>query len=228
MIGILAALIISWLLLWFFEKKHITALGIGITGSRMRDLGWGFAGAAVCCVVYHLLSRFHWKWNASFSLFGFFKSTWWVLKSVLFEEIVFRGALLFIAIKKIGVTKACWLSAICFGVYHIFSYQVFGSVGTALLVFFMTGVVGLALAYAFAYTKSLYLPIGLHVGWNLINIIVFSSGPLGAQLFVKGSGGGLQGTYSLLVFIFQIVALPLFVWWYIAMFHKNKKGSSQQ
>lgn len=42
MTGIIVELIISLLLLWFFEKQHLTVLGIGIHAKRMRDLGYGF------------------------------------------------------------------------------------------------------------------------------------------------------------------------------------------
>ncbi len=37
------------------------------------------------------------------------------------------GEDLYIAIKKLGVTKACILSAICFGIYHWFSHEVIGN-----------------------------------------------------------------------------------------------------
>ena len=226
MLGIIAALLISWLLLYFFEKKHITALGIGIRSGRMRDLGFGFLGAAVCCLVYHFAGTIHWKLNRAFTIQAFLTGVYFVLKSVLFEELVFRGALLYIAIRKMGILKACLLSALCFGIYHIFSYQLFGNPGMALLVFFMTGVIGLTLAYAFAYAQSLYLPIGLHLGWNIINIIFFSSGPLGKQLLLKEPGTSLQGIPSLLVFIFQLIALPLFTVWYIRKYYGKAKPKS--
>lgn len=222
MLGIIVGFLISWLLLYFFEKKHITALGIGISSKRMRDLGVGLLGAAACCLIYHLAGMLHWKLNKAFTLHALFTGIWYVLKSVLFEELLFRGALLYIAIRKMGILKACILSALCFGIYHIFSYQVLGNPGMALLVFFMTAVIGLTLAYAFAATQSMYLPIGLHLGWNLINIILFSSGPLGKQLLIKGPGSDLHGIPSLLVFLFQLLALPLFTWWYVRRFYGKK------
>lgn len=219
MAGIIVELIISGLLLWFFEKKHLTALGIGIEPKRMRDLGYGFLGAAICCTVYHLLTTLHWRFNKMFSL----NAIWWVLKSVLFEELAFRGALLYIAIKKLGVTKACILSALCFGIYHVFSYGAYGNPMNAIMIVLITGLVGLTLAYAFANTQSMYLPIGLHLGWNLINILVFSPGPLGKQLLVKGSNTGLVGVPSLLVFLLQIFALPLFTAWYLKKYNRKLK-----
>lgn len=226
MTGIIVGLLISWLLLYFFEKKHITALGIGVNAGRMQDLGLGLLGAALCCFIYHLAGSIHWKLNRAYTVQAFLNSGWYVLKSVLFEELLFRGALLYIAIRKMGILKACILSALCFGIYHIFSYQLLGNPGMALLVFFITGIIGLTLACAFAYTQSLYLPIGLHLGWNLINIIVFSSGPLGKQLLIKGAGNGLQGIPSLLVFLLQLIVLPLFTWWYVSRFYGKGRQSA--
>jgi len=86
----------------------------------------------------------------------------------------------------------------------------------------MTGIFGLVLAFAFAKTKSLYLPVGLHFGWNLFNIVVFSNGPLGEQIFIKTNGNQLQGILSLLVFLFQVFALPLLTFWYLKRFSGRK------
>jgi membrane protease YdiL (CAAX protease family) len=104
---------------------------------------------------------------------------------VLFEELIFRGALLYLAIGKFGVKTACTLSAVCFGAYHWFTYNLFGSPVQMVIVFLMTGIFGFTLAYAFAKTKSIYLPVGLHLGWNLFTIVVFSNGPLGQQIFIR-------------------------------------------
>lgn len=50
------------------------------------------------------------------------------------------------------------------------------------------GVLGLMCALAFAKTQSIALPIGLHLGWNLVSYLGFSTGPLGPGLFVPGNG----------------------------------------
>jgi membrane protease YdiL (CAAX protease family) len=53
----------------------------------------------------------------------FFDSFIYHLKSALSEDLVFRGILLYILIKKIGIQKGGVLSAITFGIYHWFSYK---------------------------------------------------------------------------------------------------------
>jgi membrane protease YdiL (CAAX protease family) len=56
------------------------------------------------------------------------KGTWWTLFSVLYEELIFRGVVLYILIKRIGEVKAILISCIAFGIYHWFSYGLFWNI----------------------------------------------------------------------------------------------------
>jgi membrane protease YdiL (CAAX protease family) len=133
---------------------------------------------------------------------------------VVTEELMFRGVLLYVAIRWMGIHHACILSSIVFGVYHWFSYRVFGEMTPMIYTFFLTGAGGLLFAYSFATTKSLYLPIGLHLGWNIVSVLIFSQGPLGNQL-LTASGGEPLGLWSIVFFIYQVTALPLLTFFYI-------------
>jgi uncharacterized protein len=219
MIGIIVELIISWLLLWLICKKHLSVLGFSPTKNRMTNLAVGLLIAASCYTLWQLLTTAFinnsWVVNKQATAKTILEGSRWTFVSVLYEELIFRGALLYIAIKKLGVVKACILSAVCFGIYHWFSYNVFGNPLMMIITFLMTAIVGLSWAFAFAKTGSLYLPIGLHLGWNLFSIVVFSNGNFGQAIFVKASGNQLQGVSSLLVFLFQVLALPLLTFWYI-------------
>lgn len=218
MIGILIELIISWLLLWFIERGNLSSLGLIPSKPRMVDLLYGFIIAALFCTVYHLRVYFadnSWKLNPHFNLQQLVSGTWWVLKSVLFEELLFRGALLYIAVKKLGPVKACFLSAACFGVYHWFTMGSLGNPVQMIIVFLMTAIAGLAFAYAFVKTRSMYLPMGLHFGWNYLTILIFSNGPLGQQLLLRENHDAPQGVLSLVFFLFQVLALPFATYLYL-------------
>lgn len=229
MIGILAELAISWLLLWFFAKKNLNALGFTPDKNRIIMLGVGLLLSGICCILYHFLKTSladnSWTLNNQLSFTILLKSTWWTFVSVLFEELLFRGAILYLFLKAFGINTACILSAVSFGIYHLFSYNAFGNPVQIAVVFLMTAIFGLALAYCFARTQSLYLSVGLHFGWNFFNIVIFSSGPLGAQVFVKANTNELQGITSLAVLLFQVAALPLLTWWYLN--HLKKKNLVQ-
>lgn len=219
MIGIIVELVISWLLLWVVCKKNLFALGFGPTKSRITNLIVGLLMAASCCTLWQFMTTAlinnSWVLNKQATVKGILESSRWVLVAVLYEELIFRGALLYIAIKKLGLVKACVLSAVCFGIYHWFSYNVFGNPLMMVIVFLMTATVGLSWAFAFAKTGSLYLPIGLHLGWNLFSMVIFSNGNFGQAILIKANGNQVQGLLSWLVFLFQVLALPLFTFLYL-------------
>jgi len=212
MIGILVQLALSWLILYLIERSDLRALGLGITGRHLALTGVGLLMAAIACAVYYLLSAAAagnpWRFAGAMSVERFLSGSWYVLKSVLFEEFLFRGVLLYLAIKRWGMKKACILSAVCFGVYHWFSYNAFGNPVQTAFIFLLTGLAGLAFAYGFAVSRSMYFPIGLHLGWNLVQILVFSNGPLGKQLLVRTSEARPDGWISLVLFLFQLLVLP--------------------
>ena len=187
MAGIVVELIISWLLLWFISKQHLSVLGFKPTKSRIINLGVGFLIAASCCCIYQLLTTAfvdnHWFLNKNSTTKAILESVKWGLISVLYEELIFRGALLYIAINKLGIKWACILSAVCFGVYHWFTFNVLGNPFMMVITFLMTAIVGFSWAYSFAKTKSVYLPIGLHFGWNLVSMVYFPMAFQSKQFF---------------------------------------------
>ncbi|WP_286234451.1 CPBP family intramembrane glutamic endopeptidase [Thalassotalea sediminis] len=169
--------------------------------------------------------------NNNYSVLDFLGGSFWIFRAVLFEELLFRGVLLYLLIKHVGMIKACIFSSIVFGIYHWFSYEVFGSrLVLMIYVFLITGAGGWMFAYAFAKTKSLYAPIGLHLGWNLVSAIVFSAGPIGNQwLIQQGDAIQTNGWVTLLFFSLQTIIAPGLVTWYLhscytsanSHFHKN-------
>nr|WP_199156739.1 CPBP family intramembrane glutamic endopeptidase [Pedobacter sp. ASV2] len=225
MIGIIIILSLSWILLWLIEKKQLNVLGLAITKNRLKDFFIGLVMAGFVCAVYHVMNVYladnFWICNKKMSILILFSSIWWIFKSVLFEEFIFRGALLYIAVNRMGPKRACILSAFSFGVYHWFSYGSFGSPLQMLIILLMTGTFGWVLAFAFTRTRSIYLPIAIHLGWNLVNILVFSNGPLGSQVMIKTNANHLEGLISLFTFLFQIFALPLVTYWYVKRFVKE-------
>jgi hypothetical protein len=98
------------------------------------------------------------------------------LESAVGEEIVFRGVVFRRLEDTLGTTLALVLSAAAFGLIHA------GNPGASwvstLAIALESGVL---LALAFAATRSLWLPIGLHFGWNLTEGGVFGAAVSGGQ-----------------------------------------------
>lgn len=226
MIGILVIIAISWLLLYLIEKKNVLVLGVLPTGKRFKQFVIGFLISAVFCVLVQYLESYlkssTWILNGDITVGVILKSFWWDFKSVLTEELIFRGALLYILIQRIGSKKSILISAIAFGVYHWFSYGVLGNAMAMILVFIGTGLMGYAWAWAFSKTKSIMLAFGLHLGWNFIYNTIFSNGPLGELLLIQKGGNELTNWVSLLNFISGLIIVPVFVLIYIRYFVKTE------
>tara|TARA_R110002033_G_scaffold87607_3_gene137747 strand:- start:38 stop:748 length:711 start_codon:yes stop_codon:yes gene_type:complete len=225
--GILVAIAISWLLLYLIEKTNILALGFLPITKRLKQFLIGFLITGTLCVLVQYLGAYlkssTWILNKDITTKIILKSFWWDFKSVLTEELIFRGALLYILIQKIGSTKSIMISAIAFGIYHWFSYGVLGNVMAMVLVFIGTWLMGYAWAWAFSKTKSIMLPLGLHLGWNFTYNTIFSGGPLGELLLISKGGNELTGWVSLLNFISGLVIVPILVLIYVKIFIKNEQ-----
>ena len=189
MIGILVQLAISWLIVWLFEKGNLSVLGLFPTRKRLVDFMIFFLLTAICCASDFFLKMYfgkqQWIVNPSLSFNLLLSVTWWNIKSVLFEELIFRGVLLYILIKKLGATKAILISAIGFGIYHWFSQEAFGNIIQMAIIFTITGIMGLLYAYGYAKSFSLYIPCAIHLGWNITRSVIFSETVIGNQLLIQ-------------------------------------------
>ena len=211
MIGILVQLAISWLIVWLYDKKNLSVLGFRITKQRLVDFILFFLVTAFFCSLAFLMKMYfgkqQWQLNPGLSPNLILSGIWWNIKSVLFEELIFRGVLLYILLRKLGNLKSVLISAISFGIYHWFSFGVIGNPMQMTIVFFMTGIMGLLLAYGYAKTYSLYIPIGIHLGWNLTQIFIFSQGPIGNGILVSNNSEQFR-TNSYFIF-FIVTFLPI-------------------
>jgi membrane protease YdiL (CAAX protease family) len=111
----------------------------------------------------------------------------------------------------LGPKAAISISALSFGVYHWFSYGVLGNFMPMLVVLISTGLMGWAWALAFVKTRSIFMPIGFHFGWNLMYNTGFSKGPLGDGLLILEEAQPITETLSTLNFLVGALIIPLIV-----------------
>jgi len=189
MIGILVQLALSWLIIWLVEKKDLAVLGFYPTKKRLSDFAIFFLITAACCssdfIMRMLFAEQRWKLNPALSFKLILDGVWWNIKSVLFEELIFRGVLLFILIKRLGAGWGILISSVAFGIYHWFSHETFGDPVQMLITFLTTGLMGAVYAYGYRKTFSLYIPIAIHLGWNIVRSVIFSETIIGDQLLVQ-------------------------------------------
>ena len=189
MLGILVQLAISWLIIWVYKKGNLSCLGLKPTKKRLVSFALFFLISAACSafgfLLQMLIAKQSWVLNPNLNAGLILEGIGFTLKSVLFEELIFRGVLLYILIKKLGPARAIIISGVAFGIYHWFSHELWGNPSQMAIEFFITGTMGLVLAYGYSKTFSLYVPVGIHLGWNIIQMVVFSGNTIGQQLFVE-------------------------------------------
>jgi membrane protease YdiL (CAAX protease family) len=97
------------------------------------------------------------------------------------EELLFRGVLFRIIEERTGTWIALTLTGVLFGLSHLFNADatLWGATAIAIEAGFM-------LAACYAATRNLWVPIGLHFGWNLA-----AGGVFGAVVSGNGESKGL-------------------------------------
>lgn len=97
------------------------------------------------------------------------------------EELIFRGILFRIVEERAGTWGALALTAVLFGLIHLFNpdASLWGAIAIAVEAGGMLGA-------AYAATRRLWLPIGLHFGWNFAEAGIF-----GTVVSGNGSSHGL-------------------------------------
>ncbi|HEX3674843.1 MAG TPA: type II CAAX endopeptidase family protein [Rhizomicrobium sp.] len=142
------------------------------------------------------------------------------------EELIFRGALFRITEEMFGTLVALIISAALFGGGHIFNPHATWESSTAIAI-----EAGLLLGFAYTATRSLWLPIGLHAGWNLAEGGIYSTSVSGGKVIngvfvttMKGpdiiTGGGFGpeasvvavGVCTVLTIVFAIVTFRRGEW----------------
>lgn len=126
------------------------------------------------------------------------------------EELVFRGYPFQRLVEGLGPLGAIAVLSALFGVLH------FGNPNASIFSVFNTIAIGVVLALAYLRTRALWLPWGLHVGWNVTLGVFFGLPVSGLAEFasvVKGNAvgprwltggaygieGGMLGTISVLL-----------------------------
>jgi len=149
----------------FVDHKPLRAFGVGFPERWKREF---VLGVAIAGVMLALLL-------AGCGLFGNLKMTWtgelssagrMTLTLVLLmiaaanEELLFRGYPLQVLMHGIGVWPATVLMSVIFGAMHLANPSA-SALSTA-----NTIIAGVMLSIAYIQTRWLWLPYGIHIGWN--------------------------------------------------------------
>ena len=176
-----------WVCRRFLDRRSFSSLGLKLNRQTIYDLVAGLLITAVIMELIFLLMRTM-GWLAVDAAAWNFIS--WnqiaVEMTIMFlmwvaigwqEELLVRGYLMQNLASGLNMLVAVILSSLLFGLMHLLNP---GAGWTGVVGIFFAG---LFLAYAYLRTRSLWLPIGLHIGWNFFEGTVFGFPVSGASGF---------------------------------------------
>ncbi len=173
----LAATLVIYLLVRWLDRQPFVSLGLRWDRQAIRDVAAGIGITFVMTGGIFLaewafgwlrVEGFLWqemRWaqglgQVGLAFFLFLLVSW-------LEELVTRGYLLQTLADGLGLRWAVFLSSAFFGLAHLGNPN--ATWVSAAGIFFA----GLFLAYGYTSTRQLWLPIGLHWGWNFFEGVVF-------------------------------------------------------
>jgi uncharacterized protein len=223
MIGLIVELLLSWMLLKFVEKQGLEAIGWKPNRQRIIQFTLGLLIPIVYVILLQwslaVLTKNPYRVNPYYTVTDFFEAAAYVFRSVAYENLFFTGALLYILARRVGPQWAILISGVAFGIYHWFSWELWGEPARMLIVFLMTGVPGYIWALAFVRTRSIYLPFGLHYGIDFASMVLFSQDKrIGQQLFIHTfdkDPAAPGGVIALVIIIIYYAGFPLLSWLYV-------------
>jgi membrane protease YdiL (CAAX protease family) len=216
-----AAAVANAVALRIYERGRLADIGLGWSGHSFRHLALGFgggAGAAVIVILVPLATRaaeFRPDAGNPGNWGSFAYLTLVLLFGAVGEEMLFRGYGFQVLMGKMGAFATILPMGVLFGVAHADNQNSswMGLCNTALW--------GVLFGWAFYRSGDLWLPIGLHYGWNLVlplagvNLSGFKMGVTGYKMhWYAGAlwSGGDYGIEASLLTTAILGALLCYLW----------------
>ncbi len=185
-----------------YERGELSALGLGWAKTSSREFLLGLASGvgSACAVLLLPIST----GAAFFAPVPASEHVWASVALVLFvllfaafgEEMLFHGYAFQLLIRRLGAFATILPAAVIFGLAHLGNENsTWRGIGNTMLF-------GVLFGYAYLRTSALWLPIGLHFGWNVVlplfgaNLSGFTMGVTGYELRWKTSEVVSGGAYG--------------------------------
>ncbi|MFN0169751.1 MAG: lysostaphin resistance A-like protein [Bryobacteraceae bacterium] len=217
----LAAVTTNVLTLRIYERRSLADIGLRWNGDSLRNLLWGFgagAGTAVLVLGGALaagLAQWEPSSQAQLSPGGIIFVLTMLLTGSAGEEICFRGYATQLLMRAVGPFSAIFPVGMVFALLHGSNPH---STYAAIL---NTAGFGILFGYAFLRSHDVWLPIGLHFGWNAL-LPLFGANVSGFTMRLTGYemrwtagplwSGGDYGPEASLMTSGALVMLFLFLW----------------
>ncbi|MDH7601895.1 MAG: CPBP family intramembrane metalloprotease [Armatimonadota bacterium] len=188
-IPLISAVIITTGFIRYVDKRSISTLGLAYTGDSLTSIAYG-ASIGLGCVSFAFLtgilmgyieirrSRLADDYVSHLPLFiggiiDFFAGS-------VFEEVIFRGYVFFLLYEAGGAHLAIVGSSVVFALAHVLKHP-----STPLMYALNAFIFGIIAATARHFTGALWLPVGLHFGWNVVSGPIFGL-PMCGKSYERG------------------------------------------
>jgi membrane protease YdiL (CAAX protease family) len=164
----LVALVTNGLTLRVFDRGSLADIGLGTAPASGRNFLIGLAAASASAALLLAIpvsvgaAHFEVRQNPGFTWGGLAFYLAALLFGAVGEETLFRGYAFQLAIQRFGPYATVLPVAVLFGFGHAANPH------STWLAIFNTVLWGVLLGYAFLRSRDLWLPIGLHYGWNVV------------------------------------------------------------
>jgi uncharacterized protein len=210
----------------WLDRRSFVSLGLPLrAGWQVHLLIGALFGIVLQAAIFGIELAMGWLvietvgWRASGSpFFGLIVMLVVFLAVAWNEELVIRGYVLQNLEDGLGTTLAVIVSSVAFGALHIFNSN------SGVVAVIGVSVAGLLLAVAYLVTRTLWLAIGLHMGWNYAEGPIFGfpvSGLDAGGLFTHRAvgpeavtGGAFGPEAGLVAVALQLIAIAVLVLWW--------------
>ncbi|MFC5674629.1 CPBP family intramembrane glutamic endopeptidase [Streptomyces incanus] len=216
LVCVLAVLVYGWVV---SKTEHrpateVARKGAGAAIGRGMLIGVAMFGA----VITNIYVNAHYEINGLGSVSGAVGLVGFMAAASVTEELIFRGVLFRIIEERTGTWIALTLTGLLFGLSHLLNpdADLWGALAIAIEA-------GGMLAAAYAATRTLWVPIGLHFGWNFAAAGIFSTEVSGndtpqglldsmtsGPTWVTGGDFGPEG--SVYAVLFGVLVTIGFIW----------------
>lgn len=163
------ALLVGWL-----EKRHIIELRLKHSPQLVGGIVLATLLFCIVYAVYFATGAATWKGFSTTDHLVLFAAL--ALASGVCEELIFRGGVYRILEDMFGSGAALILSGLMFGAMHLGNPHATLLAGAAIAI-----EAGILLGAAYAATRNLWLPIGIHIGWNFAEGGIFGASVSGGD-----------------------------------------------
>jgi membrane protease YdiL (CAAX protease family) len=219
-IGVATAVLAVFVYAWVVRRtEHRAPVEVGLK-SAAPGISWGtLLGIGLFgAVILNIAFLGDYTVNGLGTTSGAIGLVGFMAAAAVTEELMFRGVLFRIIEGWTGTWIALTLTSVLFGAAHLFNPNatLWGALAIAIEA-------GGMLTAAYVATRKLWVPIGLHFGWNIAGSAIFSTevsgndtpqglldATMSGPLLITGGDFGPEGSvYSV---VFCVLAAGVFLW----------------